>query len=467
MIKKAFGKIRDFLVYIMRIVRIFFKRTLWKRARRTFRNKRRFTIQGMWVSAGIVGLFLWLSNLNIESKMGTLKELPFAKIAIGAGIFLAVGLLIWLGWSKRAGLGKAARGIGTGIGREIGSKLLTAIVVLALLNLAFWAGMNQFQKEWGNSYFLETWLWSPAFWLLTAVTIALGLSGDGKEKKFGAFRAAIAGIALLTTVVAIFPGFWGPEKPSSSASSTGSAVVGTTFIGMPAKLAFDPADSIPAESAELIEEVFGDLPDSTVQEMKRIAYAESRGNHWKAGSANQVLQGNINPRDLGLFQVNDSLHGKTCQEAGLDLMEPEGNARCARLLYDRKKGTQDWYLSAWSWRDRYSERPENWSFNRTPQVLTQSVSGREVIFVDAPVTEESERVYTHNRKYCYDVVGDNTDTPYLIQDDVGTVDTIIPGRYITHKRYARWYTFRSLGENGVKIIFVKSPPGVLECNVAM
>ena len=80
--------------------------------------------------------------------------------------------------------------------------------------------------------------------------------------------------------------------------------------------------------------------------MHRIAYCESRGQHWtKQG---QVVRGKQNRHDTGLFQINTLVWGKKAQDLGYDLHTPEGNTRMARYLFENY-GSVPWQSSAACW----------------------------------------------------------------------------------------------------------------------
>ena len=57
-----------------------------------------------------------------------------------------------------------------------------------------------------------------------------------------------------------------------------------------------------------------------------------------------VLQGHIDPRDTGLFQINKFYHQATADEMEIDVDTTEGNVQYAKYLFDRN-GTRDWKAS--------------------------------------------------------------------------------------------------------------------------
>lgn len=60
--------------------------------------------------------------------------------------------------------------------------------------------------------------------------------------------------------------------------------------------------------------------------------------HWR------VYRGQINPHDIGLFQINEVYHAAEAKHRGLDIFTLAGNIAYARVLYDRN-GTHDWNWS--------------------------------------------------------------------------------------------------------------------------
>lgn len=338
-----------------------------------------------------------------------------------------------------------------------------ALLIFAVFNLALWAGMSEFQNEWGKSYFWDTWVFSPVFLLLAVIIISLAFLGKKKdvkdgENRFGPFVLTVIVIAFVAGANAILPGFLGPKKAEAKETLEDRPV---SIAGLPAKLNFDPADSLPAVTDSLIEVHFGDLGDSVVTTMKRIAWAESRGKHWETLSADSLtlVRGKNpgKPDDVGLFQIHEGGTHKVCLEAGHDYLTLSGNLACARFLYNRRR-FRDWDTSAWSWRDRYSRPPEHWSFDRTPeQLAVANGGGVEVVIVDAPTDTTSLPIHTYGRKYCVRVMAD---VAIAVTDDAGAEFVIEnDGGWSKPPRYPKWFSFRSLGDEPAKIAFTRIEPG--------
>lgn len=80
--------------------------------------------------------------------------------------------------------------------------------------------------------------------------------------------------------------------------------------------------------------------------MLHIASCESRYRQFdKDGS---VLRGRVNPKDVGVFQINEYYHLTTAQKLGIDIYSLQGNIKYAKILYDRN-GTRDWKASQPGW----------------------------------------------------------------------------------------------------------------------
>lgn len=80
--------------------------------------------------------------------------------------------------------------------------------------------------------------------------------------------------------------------------------------------------------------------------LARIAKAES---HFRQFTENgDVLRGKKNPRDIGIFQINEKYHADDAKEAGYDIYDPEGNIKFAVHLYKRE-GAKPWLWSKGKW----------------------------------------------------------------------------------------------------------------------
>ena len=88
--------------------------------------------------------------------------------------------------------------------------------------------------------------------------------------------------------------------------------------------------------------------------MLQIPWCESRMRQF--GPNGLVLRGTVHPPDVGVFQINERVHGSTARSLGIDLHTTEGNVAFARYLYN-KEGTVPWRSSQGCWgKYRYASR---------------------------------------------------------------------------------------------------------------
>ena len=80
--------------------------------------------------------------------------------------------------------------------------------------------------------------------------------------------------------------------------------------------------------------------------MVRIAYCESRVRQFNPDGT--VHRGRINPKDAGVFQINEPWHLASANRLGMDIYTLDGNIAYARHLYERN-GTRDWKWSRRCW----------------------------------------------------------------------------------------------------------------------
>jgi hypothetical protein len=80
--------------------------------------------------------------------------------------------------------------------------------------------------------------------------------------------------------------------------------------------------------------------------MQKIAYCESRNRQF--GKDGSIFRGVVNPRDVGVFQVNEKYHLSDSKKMGIDIYTVEGNLEYARHLYE-SQGTQPWSSSRPCW----------------------------------------------------------------------------------------------------------------------
>lgn len=92
---------------------------------------------------------------------------------------------------------------------------------------------------------------------------------------------------------------------------------------------------------DLVRKEFADAPI-----MIEISRCESRFRQFEKDGS--VFRGKINPKDVGLFQVNEHYHLEASKKLGIDIYTAAGNIAYARILY-RANGTRDWNWSKGCW----------------------------------------------------------------------------------------------------------------------
>jgi len=90
-----------------------------------------------------------------------------------------------------------------------------------------------------------------------------------------------------------------------------------------------------------VREYFKDNPV-----LAEIARCESTFRHY--ASDGKVIRGLVDPRDVGVMQINEFYHLKTSKSLGYDIHTLEGNMEYAKFLYE-KKGTNPWSASSKCW----------------------------------------------------------------------------------------------------------------------
>lgn len=86
--------------------------------------------------------------------------------------------------------------------------------------------------------------------------------------------------------------------------------------------------------------------------LAHIGDAES--GHCVAGAAHQfnadgsVVHGDINPHDIGKYQINEDYNGELARSLGYDIYTERGNTLMALYLY-KTRGTQPWNWSKNCW----------------------------------------------------------------------------------------------------------------------
>jgi hypothetical protein len=86
---------------------------------------------------------------------------------------------------------------------------------------------------------------------------------------------------------------------------------------------------------------FPDFPPALVT----ICTAESGGKHEVNG---KIVHGHVNPNDIGICQINQTIWGDKAYELGYEIRDVEGNKKMAKWLFYRY-GTQPWNSSKHIW----------------------------------------------------------------------------------------------------------------------
>lgn len=102
----------------------------------------------------------------------------------------------------------------------------------------------------------------------------------------------------------------------------------------------------PASTTEIVYAA----PVPVVQEvpliLQKIAWCESRNKQFNADGS--VHKGQINPQDIGKYQINEHYHLADSQALGMDIYTLAGNTSYALYLY-KTQGTIPWNWSKPCW----------------------------------------------------------------------------------------------------------------------
>jgi hypothetical protein len=97
----------------------------------------------------------------------------------------------------------------------------------------------------------------------------------------------------------------------------------------------------PTTVEKTVNEYFKDTPI-----LSKVAFCESRYRQFNAEG--QVLRGVVNPKDVGVFQINEDYHLADSLKLGIDIYTLEGNLAYAKHLYETK-GVSPWVHSSKCW----------------------------------------------------------------------------------------------------------------------
>jgi hypothetical protein len=120
---------------------------------------------------------------------------------------------------------------------------------------------------------------------------------------------------------------------------------------MARKLAHQPEIALPSIPEASAEEKLKDqtqfaeriLMPELIPALVAIAKCESGGTHYEPNG--EVKRGRIDPRDIGLTQINLYHNGELPEQLGFDVFKEADNIRMRNFLYV-KNGARDWSASA-------------------------------------------------------------------------------------------------------------------------
>lgn len=129
--------------------------------------------------------------------------------------------------------------------------------------------------------------------------------------------------------------------------------IGWLLVGMALAIPLMPAKHmvIVPEECETAQQEQTNKPDLPPV-LLAIAECESGNRQYERNG--EVLRGEINPSDIGLFQINEKYHLQTAQMLGIDIYTPEGNTAYAIYLYETE-GTKPWIWSRKCWEKKIKE----------------------------------------------------------------------------------------------------------------
>ena len=127
-------------------------------------------------------------------------------------------------------------------------------------------------------------------------------------------------------------------SPGTATSSNLATIVPTEIIQAPVAQAESLNQVITAKAREN-----GVNPTLA----SKIAFCESADRQFD--DSGKPLQGERNPKDIGLFQINEKYHLKTSQDLGYDIYTTQGNIDYAMWLL-KNEGSQHWNSSKSCWR---------------------------------------------------------------------------------------------------------------------
>lgn len=139
----------------------------------------------------------------------------------------------------------------------------------------------------------------------------------------GVASASSTNAALISTI------------PSVTATTSTSAEQGTTTDKTLSPKDFDTTE-------EYVRAYYKNTPV-----LAEIARCESQFRQYDADG--NILQGAVDPDDIGVMQINQHYNGANAEKLGYDIYSIEGNLAYAKALY-QKFGTDPWSSSEKCWK---------------------------------------------------------------------------------------------------------------------
>lgn len=136
---------------------------------------------------------------------------------------------------------------------------------------------------------------------------------------------------------------WSSLLGAGTANAQAATVVNSTPV-TPIEIA-STTEIRTLTDAKLIEEIVRkEYADKPI--LVEIARCESRFRQYDTNGT--VIRGKVDPRDIGVMQINEYYNGDTAKKLGFDIYSIDGNLEFAAYLY-AKRGTSPWQASAKCW----------------------------------------------------------------------------------------------------------------------
>ncbi len=145
------------------------------------------------------------------------------------------------------------------------------------------------------------------------------------------------GIMVFFTVANPF----GSTLATSMATTSTASIISTVSIVEATTPETSTGVTTPITLETYVRNYFADVPV-----LAEVARCESTFRQF--GKDGKVMRGNVDPRDVGVMQINEFYQGPSAKKAGYDIYTLEGNMAYAKLIY-QKQGTQPWSASRPCW----------------------------------------------------------------------------------------------------------------------